>query len=152
MDKLNEKYLKVVDDMVDMASGVSEAEAMALIDAYTFKAVLSCNQKLDEMNKTSGSTSDGYHTFDELYMHRHMLWINLCLLNKDCCYVIEDHYKNWFLLCMNSAFGQVSYHCPNSLLQFVEGIERKKDHEFDGHTSDDVVRRLGKIAISMRDD
>lgn len=30
-----------------------------------------------------GDISDGYHTFDELYEHRCLLFIRLCLLQPD---------------------------------------------------------------------
>lgn len=39
------------------------------------------------MSKTfkiqNNDISDGYHTFDELYEHRVLLYLNLCLHNPD---------------------------------------------------------------------
>lgn len=41
--------------------------------------------------------SDGYHTFDELYEHRCLLFINLCLAHPNAAYW-RPHYDGWPLL------------------------------------------------------
>lgn len=94
----------------------------------------------------NGDTSDGYHTFNELYDHRVLLWINLCLLqHPDITYLVEDHYEGWFLLGCETPQGQISYHCPNKYLGLCSKITRRQP-EFDGHTSSDVIKRLEAIA------
>ena len=97
----------------------------------------------DKLQKpvVNGETSDGYHTFNELYDHRVLLWINLCLQNANNCYVVEEHYDGWFLLGMETEKGQISYHCPNKYLYLVNHIERRQPI-FDGHSSKDVLSRL----------
>lgn len=90
--------------------------------------------------------SDGYHTFDELYEHRCLLFINLCLQDRKNSFW-KPHFEGWFCLYWESAEGQVSYHVPYSMLQLIEGkIERHDQHTWDGHTSGDVIRRLAKLA------
>ena len=91
--------------------------------------------------RVDGETSDGYHTFNELYEHRVLLWINLCLTAPIQCYVVEEHYAGLFLLGMATANGQISYHCPNKYLDLVKNIKREQP-EFDGHTSKQVIERL----------
>ena len=93
------------------------------------------------LGKVTGETSDGYHTFNELYDHRCLLWINLCLEHKDECYLVENHFEGWFLLGMESLLGQMSYHCPNKFIHLVKQIPRKHP-EYDGHKSMDVLDRL----------
>lgn len=91
--------------------------------------------------------SDGYHTFDELYEHRCSLWVLLCLQNKDKCYWMP-HYDGWFLLVMETTHGQISYHVPNGMFHFVENKIRQNDnHQWDGHTSQDVIKRLHLLLI-----
>lgn len=97
-------------------------------------------------NKITGETSDGYHTFNELYDHRCLLWINYCLTNIEDTYLVQDHFEGWFLLGKETQFGQISYHCPNKYLDFVLGVVPLRHPEFDGHTSADVIARLGRIA------
>lgn len=104
-------------------------------------------QTAKEVYEVIGETSDGFHAFNELYEHRVLLWINLCLTQKDKCYVVENHYDGWFLLGMETEDGQISYHCPNKHLDFVSQIKRHHP-DFDGHTSKQVIERL--IAAALR--
>jgi len=95
----------------------------------------------------NGNTSDGYHTFNELYDHRCLLWINLCLLqHQKMTYLVEDHFDGWFLLGCQTKFGQLSYHCPNKYLHLCKKITRRHP-EFDGHKSKDVIERLEQLAL-----
>jgi len=104
--------------------------------------------------KITGETSDGYHTFNELYDHRCLLFINLCIERnrvEDLYYF--DHYKGWFCLVLTTQrIGQVSYHIPDKFREIVvdAGIRKVPTHEgqdlFDGHTSDAVLKRLKLMA------
>lgn len=104
-----------------------------------------------ERAEVNGKTSDGYHTFDELYDHRCLLWINLCLGSPEKCYLVKEHYEGWFLLGMETVDGQVSYHCPNKYLSYVEHITERHP-EFDGHNSEIVIERLKRLAIQPRNE
>lgn len=119
-------------------------------DATVVDVVASALQQIRDAAKKeeiNGETSDGYHTFNELYDHRVLLWINLCLLqHPDMTYLVENHYDGWFLLGCETPQGQISYHCPNKYLGLVSGIKRRHP-EFDGHTSKDVISRLERTAI-----
>lgn len=118
---------------------------------------------IEEINKeiqnleNKGEISDGYHTFDQLYEHRCILFIALCseLTNKP--YKIDiwrskkhsdgSSYEGWFILGINKESGkQITYHLPEKYwnnTNFSETLE--KAPEFDGHTSDDVLERLKEI-------
>lgn len=101
------------------------------------------------VGRIDGETSDGYHTFNELYEHRVLLWINLCLLqHPNICYLVENHFDGWFLLGVQTPVGQLSYHCPNKYLDLCKSIPRVHP-EFDGHTSQDVIDRLKNIASNQ---
>jgi len=93
-----------------------------------------------------GDISDGYHTFKELYDHRCLLFVNLCVRDALNCAWRRD-YPGWFVLYWKSPFGQISYHIPEDLRKLVEGkIRRDEDHVFDGHTGPDVLKRLRRSA------
>ena len=98
------------------------------------------------LKNLEGDLTDGYHTFDELYEHRSLLFINLCLLQKEKCSWVQD-YEEWFCLVFNSESGQISYHCPNYLKPLIFGKIKNEKHIFDGHKSDDVIFRLRNEAI-----
>src|SRR5258708_253160 len=101
------------------------------------------------MSKTfkivDGDISDGYHTFDELYEHRCLLFLNLCLKDRFSRFWRPD-FEGWFCLYLETPSGQISYHLPNKFLSIVEQkIPRDDGHSFDGHTSQDVAFRLREI-------
>ncbi len=94
--------------------------------------------------------SDGHHTFRELYEHRCLLFINICLMNPRRATWKQD-YEAWFCLYWESPTGQISYHCPNKLLYLVRGkIREDKDYKWDQHSPGDVVNRLHQLAVSRR--
>lgn len=88
--------------------------------------------------------SDGYHTFDELYEHRCLLFVNLCLLKaKECAWKYDEGIADWFILYWESPRGQISYHIPLKHLSAVkEMIAQGQGHIWDGHTSKQVLERL----------
>ncbi len=96
-----------------------------------------------------GDISDGYHTFNEIYQHRKLLYVLLCLAHAKQC-VWADH-KEWdsIVLVWNSDAGQVSYHVSYDMKELFEGKIKEVpfgEHGWDGHTSGVVVDRLLKLA------
>jgi len=112
---------------------------------------------------------DGYHTFDELYEHRIVLFIALCKEKNKFYKHLKETYKKsvkdslgvwraklhsdgtsfdgWFILGIDKEKGkQITYHLPISKWEETEFAETlDKAPEWDGHTSDDVLERLKKI-------
>lgn len=93
-----------------------------------------------------GDISDGYHTFGQLYDHRCLIYLNLCLANQSQCRWRHDSSTpGWFILYWESPAGQISYHLPDKLRKYVQDTFKYIDHDvFDGHTSQDVLHRLEK--------
>lgn len=89
--------------------------------------------------------SDGYHTFDELYEHRCLLFINLCLELRHDAYW-RPHYEGWPLLGLRTNVGQITYHVPERFLPLFEGKIERGGPAWDGHTSADVIERLQALA------
>ena len=102
-----------------------------------------------------GKQSDGYHTFDELYEHRHWLFLHLLsATHPDRAWASKLHadgtsYDGWFVAGIELPSGKISYHLPNRLWSVIEllGIETDDPPEWDGHTSDDVLKRLEEDAL-----
>jgi hypothetical protein len=96
----------------------------------------------------TGSISDGYHTFDELYNHRNLLF--LAFLNYHGGWKAEKHYDGtsfdgYFIAGCELEGMQISYHLPKKFWYLSN--EKVESYEvapvdFDGYTSDDVVTRL----------
>lgn len=101
-----------------------------------------------------GDISDGHHTFGELYDHRCVLFAVLCLMTyrqrPDLCRrgPVTD---GWFVLYLETLHGQVSYHLPGRYLELVAPIPEDPLYVFDGHTKEDVFRRLVDTARGLAD-
>ena len=111
----------------------------------------------DKQDFFNSCDCDGYHTFDELYEHRIILFIALCRhLEKhnffNPIWRSETNgdgtkWDGWFILGFVDENGkQITYHLPMEKwneTNFAETLEKAPD--FDGHTSDDVLERLKNI-------
>lgn len=101
----------------------------------------------------TGDTSDGYHTFNELYEHRHALFA-LLLEGMDEVYLPATVWKTWrnkegeiwdgwFIAGMNTKHGQVSYHLPAEWWDRLPNVpEIEQNADYDGHSANDVLERL----------
>lgn len=120
------------------------------------------NLKID-----TNKISDGYHTFEELYDHRISLYISLCKIiqgykyNGDLRNIFPDEkivwrslkhsdgsvWNGWFLLGINTRYGkQITYHLPINRWDDTSFADtRKKAPKFDGHTPEDVIKRLKEL-------
>lgn len=103
------------------------------------------------MAEITGQTNDGYHTFDELYRHRSVLFVALMKAFAASSWYSSKHddgtmFDGMFICGMNLPGGQITYHLnvepwwellrntPVPCLAFAP--------RYDGHTSDDVINRL----------
>ncbi len=99
----------------------------------------------------SGKVSDGYHTFDELYEHRCLLFLNLMAAHPECSWYSKQHddgseMEGWFVAGIEDTItGPVTYHLPDRMMDLaakVGACHMNKAPKWDGHTSPDVLVRL----------
>ncbi len=106
--------------------------------------------------KITGETSDGYHTFNELYEFRKAY--NVALFNEwgrydNLSYEVHKSWKHhdgelcfgggWFIVVAVLPSGQISNHYEAKDWDLFKIPEKEKAlFEFDGHTSEDVINRL----------
>tara|TARA_B110000495_G_scaffold203492_1_gene227459 strand:- start:2974 stop:3732 length:759 start_codon:yes stop_codon:yes gene_type:complete len=127
-----------------------QEENGAKSDGYTDEML----SKAKEEELETGETSDGYHTFNELYEHRHALFLALMASNPDISWYSMKHHdgSEWdgcFIAGMMLPTGDVTYHLPISMTESARltGAKfRVFGREWDGHTAGDVVKRLRKWA------
>ena len=102
------------------------------------------------MTTDIGNTSDGYHTFNELYEHRHHLFLALMKSHPDISWAAFAHedgscYYGWIVAGMHLPNGDISYHLPDKFAETLEKIGipvATHAGHWDGHTAADVVKRL----------
>ena len=90
-----------------------------------------------------GEVSDGFHTFNELYEHRHMLF--LAMMGNDSIHswfsLFHDDgtvMEGWFIGGVTLGHQPITYHMP------TRSGARYQDRapKWDGHTSADVIKRI----------
>ncbi len=102
-----------------------------------------------------GKLSDSYHSFDELYNHRIILYIALCKELEDEGRIVwrskkhsdGSEWDGWFILGIHKGLGnQITYHLPISEWNNTEFAQTyKQAPEYDNHTSEDVLKRLKEL-------
>lgn len=101
--------------------------------------------------KGDGETSDGYHTFNELYEHRHALFASLLKCYPDKAWKSKKHddgtmFDGWFIAGIETREGQATYHIPLRLWDDFQAEVIHVAPKWDGHTPDDVIKRLSTLA------
>lgn len=98
-----------------------------------------------------GDFSDGYHTFDELYHHRAVLFSVICNQNPLSAWKAKKHhdgtmYDGMFIVGINTPEGQATYHYDiNPYWEMFNVPETELAPEWDGHTPDEAIRRIGLL-------
>lgn len=106
------------------------------------------NFKFDEVELfVSGDTSDGYHTYDELYYHRMMLFAVICNTYKDRAWKSKKHadgtmYDDYFIAGITTNEGDYTYHYHLDNWEFFDVPEVPNSPEWDGHKPEDITRLL----------
>lgn len=105
----------------------------------------------DLIEPINGETSDGYHTFNELYHHRALLFSVIVRNYPELSWKSKRHfegdmYKGMFIVGINTPDGQASYHYDiEPYWDMFECEELEFAPEWDGHTSDQAIERIGKL-------
>lgn len=98
-----------------------------------------------------GEVSDGYHTFNQLYHQRAILFATIVNQNKDIAWKSYKHSdgkycfdKNgeWFVVGIDTPEGSYTYHYSKEYWDYFDCKELKCGKEWDGHTEKDVTRLL----------
>lgn len=137
---------------------------MSIEKKYTIEGYTDYETQNPDLVVWGKEVSDGHHTMSELYRHRFALWIALCkvydnyktpLDSRIKCWKSSTHsdgscYVGWFLLGMTvTTFHgdnlQLSYHLPMELWDKVNVLALPVAPKYDGHTSEDVLKRLEQL-------
>ena len=102
-------------------------------------------------DKDMGDISDGYHTFNELYHHRAVLFANICNKSGKSWKSKKHHdgsmYDGMFIVGINTPDGQATYHYDiDPYWDLFHCTEYEFAPEWDGHTPDQAIERLMKLA------
>lgn len=109
------------------------------------------NNSIHVMRKIDGNTSDGYHTFNELYHHRAILFSVIVKTFPDKAWKSLRHhdgtmYDGMFIVGIDTPDGQATYHYDiDPYWDMFECRELERAPEWDGHTPAQAIERIGRL-------
>ena len=101
-----------------------------------------------------GDLSDGYHTFNELYHHRAVLFSVICNSFKPLAWKSKKHndgtmYNGMFIVGIATPKGNATYHYYiEPYWDMFDVKELDKAPEWDGHTPSEAIERISKLTES----
>ena len=107
-----------------------------------------------EPQPITGDTSDGYHTFNELYDHRAKLFSVIVRCFKDRAWKSKLHhdgtmYEGMFIVGIETSQGQATYHYDiDPYWDMFDCKELARAPEWDGHTPEQAISRITSLRPS----
>lgn len=101
----------------------------------------------------TGETSDGYHTFNELYHHRAVLFSVVCNDRHEMAWKSLKHhdgtmYDGMFIVGVETPDGQATYHYDvDPYWDMFKVKELDMAPEWDGHTPAQAIERIGGMRL-----
>ena len=110
-------------------------------------------KKQDMLTNDMGNVSDGYHTFNELYHHRAVLFSVICNKYPNLAWKSLHHhdpnqpmYDGMFIVGINTPNGQATYHYDIDPYWDIFDVEElDKAPEWDGHTPAEAIERIASL-------
>lgn len=112
---------------------------------------------LIEPKPVTGATSDGFHTFDELYRHRAVLFSFIVTCFPGASWKSRRHhdgamYDGMFFVGIETPWGQATYHYDvDKCWDMFPCEELDRAPEWDGHTPDQAIERIERLAQRLTD-
>ena len=119
---------------------------------YEFSDVADRLADLIEPEPIDGDTSDGYHTFNELYDHRAKLFSVVVAAFSNNAWKSKRHsdgsmYEGMFIVGIDTPHGQATYHYEiEPYWELFHCSELSKAPEWDGHTPTQAIDRIASLA------
>lgn len=111
----------------------------------TLRELIEEHFELKEQIK-NGTLSDGYHTFNELYDHRAILFSIICNQNKAIAWKSKKHndgtmFDGMFIVGIKTPLGQYTYHYDiKPYWEMFDVKELENAPKWDGHQPKDIDR------------
>ena len=157
MEKKNYDLAKIMRLLLEMRENCVPKDGNLYDDPKRMEKYDALNAAIDLINNPSllvnGDTSDGYHTFNELYHHRAVLFSVIVRDHAKWCWKAKKHadgtmYDGMFIVGINTPHGQASYHYDiYPYWDMFHCEEYEFAPEWDGHTPQEAIERIGKLDL-----
>lgn len=125
------------------------------VNAYP--ALRDAIRELQKQAEITGETSDGYHTFNELYEYRMvynaLVFNEWAQANKYDVHKSKRHHDGeecfgggWFVVVAETPKGQISNHYENEYWGLFNVPSKEVANEYDGHTPQEALKRMRMLA------
>ena len=126
---------------------------------YCAKTAISYMPSVQPQPKSEdmGEVSDGYHTFNQLYHQRAILFATIVNQNKDRAWKSYKHEDGkycfdkdgeWFIVGIDTPLGSYTYHYSKEYWDYFDCEELECGKPWDGHTKEDVTRLLSLPSVT----
>ena len=147
---------------IDKLKEMIEAKADTLIEgkqAFLYISkwldLLPIDDVIEIPNGKIGDLSDGYHTFNELYHHRAILFSVICNSMPDKAWKSKLHdtgdmFDGMFIVGIETPEGQATYHYDiEPYWDMFKVKELEKAPKWDGHTPQVAIDRIAKLSADV---
>ena len=140
------KLLEIINENVAEAHNERCAQ---ILEAILYAPVANV---IEIPNGKIGNLSDGYHTFNELYHHRAILFSVICNSMPDKAWKSKLHdtgdmYDGMFIVGIETPEGQATYHYDiEPYWDMFKVKELEKAPKWDGHTPQVAIDRISKLS------
>ena len=148
-----EKVINGLNSIHAVACGLGDDECY--LNSIGIKQLQSLINDATELLKAqepiTGETSDGYHTFNELYHHRAVLFSVVVANYPERAWKSKKHhdgtmYDNMFIVGIDTPDGQATYHYDvDPYWDMFKCRVLDNAPEWDGHTPAQAIERIGKL-------
>lgn len=155
MEKKNYDLTQITRVLLEIRDNCVPKDGEAYDDPKRMEKYDALNAAIDLINNPSqlvtGDTSDGYHTFNELYHHRAVLFSVIVKAFQEKAWKARLHhdgtmYDGMFIVGIDTPEGQASYHYDiDPYWDMFECRELERAPEWDGHTPAQAIERIGKL-------
>lgn len=117
-------------------------------DSISLNVPLELLHKAWNQRAVDGETSDGYHTFNELYHHRAVLFSKVVAIAGERAWKSKLHadgtmFDGWFIVGVETPEGQATYHYAiDPYWEMFDCKEVEHAPVWDGHTPQEAIARI----------
>ena len=155
MEKKNYDLTQITRVLLEIRDNCVPKDGEAYDDPKRMVKYDALNAAIDLINNPSqlvtGDTSDGYHTFNELYHHRAVLFSVIVKAFPDKAWKSKQHndgtmYDGMFIVGIDTPEGQATYHYDiDPYWEMFKCHELARAPKWDGHTSAQAIERIGRL-------
>ena len=160
MEKKNYDLTQITRVLLEIRDNCVPKDREAYDDPKRMEKYDALNAAIDLINNPSqlvtGDTSDGYHTFNELYHHRAVLFSVIVKAFPDKAWKSKQHndgtmYDDMFIVGIDTPEGQATYHYDiDPYWDMFECQELARAPKWDGHTPAQAIERIGRLEPMRR--